>query len=82
MFPAASYQPVNDYVKRNILMFQKYGAEMIYAKNIPEAYIHHLIIKYIRPGKVYTLGAGGSSPLGTIGFVSAAFELKKQSRKD
>ena len=27
---------------------------------------------------MYTLGAGGSSPLGTIGFVSAAFELKKQ----
>ena len=71
-------QPVNEYVKRNMLMFYKYGAEMVYVGNIMNALAHLYFIQHFRPGKAYPLFAGGSSPVGTLGFVNAAFELKKQ----
>jgi D-cysteine desulfhydrase len=71
-------QPVNEYVKRNMLMFQKYGAEMIYAKNITRTLLQLFVIQPLKKGKSYPLFAGGSSPVGTLGFVNAAFELKKQ----
>jgi 1-aminocyclopropane-1-carboxylate deaminase/D-cysteine desulfhydrase-like pyridoxal-dependent ACC family enzyme len=74
-------QPVNEYVKRNMLLFQKYGAEMVYVENIPRALIELFVIQRFRPGKAYSLFAGGSSPVGTLGFVNAAFELKKQIGK-
>ena len=71
-------QPVNEYVKRNMLLFHKYEAEMIYVKSILRALIKLFILQRLRSGKAYPLFAGGSSPLGTLGFVNAAFELKKQ----
>jgi len=71
-------QPVNEYVKRNMLMFYKYGAEMVYAGNIFNCLVHLFIYQQFRKGKAYPLFAGGSSPVGTLGFVNAAFELKKQ----
>ncbi len=71
-------QPVNEYVKRNMLLFYKFGANMIYAKSIIRAGVELFILRRLRPGKSYPLFAGGSSPIGTLGFVNAAFELKKQ----
>jgi 1-aminocyclopropane-1-carboxylate deaminase/D-cysteine desulfhydrase-like pyridoxal-dependent ACC family enzyme len=71
-------QPVNEYVKRNMLLFHKYGAEMIYMKNILRLFIEFVALQRLRPGKAYPLFAGGSSPVGTLGFVNATFELKKQ----
>ena len=71
-------QPVNEYVKRNMLLFHKYEAEMIYVKSIFRSLIKLLVLQRLRSGKAYRLIAGGSSPLGTLGFVNAAFELKKQ----
>jgi len=59
-------------------MFYKYGAEMVYAGNIINCLVHLFIIQQLRKGKAYPLFAGGSSPVGTLGFVNAAFELKKQ----
>jgi D-cysteine desulfhydrase len=71
-------QPVNEYVKRNMLLFNKFDAEMIYAKSILRAGIEVFILQHLRHRKAYPLFAGGSSPTGTLGFVNAAFELKKQ----
>ncbi|HEY9162123.1 MAG TPA: pyridoxal-phosphate dependent enzyme [Desulfomonilia bacterium] len=71
-------QPVNEYVKRNMLMFYKYHAEMVYARSIMNALFHLFVVQHFRQGKAYSLFAGGSSPIGTLGFVNAAFELKTQ----
>jgi 1-aminocyclopropane-1-carboxylate deaminase/D-cysteine desulfhydrase-like pyridoxal-dependent ACC family enzyme len=71
-------QPVNEYVKRNMLLFHNYNAEMIYANSITRALIELFVLQRLQPGKAYRLFAGGSSPVGTLGFVNAAFELKKQ----
>jgi 1-aminocyclopropane-1-carboxylate deaminase/D-cysteine desulfhydrase-like pyridoxal-dependent ACC family enzyme len=71
-------QPVNEYVKRNMLLFHKYDAEIIYAKSITRAGIELFVLRRLRSGNAYHLFAGGSSPIGTLGFANAAFELKKQ----
>ena len=71
-------QPINEYVKRNMLLFHKYEAEMIYAKSIFRSIIELFVLQHLRYRKAYPLFAGGSSPVGTLGFVNAAFELKKQ----
>lgn len=70
-------QPVTDHVQENLLLFQHFGAEISYAKDRAGATFNSIRYFLTRPG-IYYLPAGGSSPLGTLGFVTAAFELKKQ----
>jgi 1-aminocyclopropane-1-carboxylate deaminase/D-cysteine desulfhydrase-like pyridoxal-dependent ACC family enzyme len=71
-------QPVNEYVKRNMLLFQKYGVEFAYYRTILATGIMYNTLEHlIHPG-AYFLYAGGSSPLGTMGPVNAMFELKGQ----
>jgi 1-aminocyclopropane-1-carboxylate deaminase/D-cysteine desulfhydrase-like pyridoxal-dependent ACC family enzyme len=71
-------QPVTPYVKQNMLLFRRYGAEMVYCKTILRAGLAYYLTEKIRNPKAYFLYAGGSSPLGTAGIVSAMFELKQQ----
>jgi D-cysteine desulfhydrase len=58
------------------------GAEIHHFKNEMACYIPTILIllrKKLKQGKIpYIIGAGGSSPLGTIGYVNAGFELKEQ----
>lgn len=70
------------YVWHNLLMSQVCCAEICHFNNEMAAYIP-TIIKIIwgklRQGKFpYIIAPGGSSPLGTIGYVNAGFELKEQ----
>lgn len=71
-------QPVNTYVKRNMLLFLKYGAEMVYLKGILRTGAALLVIQRLLNPRAYIQEAGGSSPLGTVGIVNALFELKEQ----
>jgi len=72
------HQPVNTYVKRNMLLFLKYGAEMVYIKGVFRTAATLLLTQRLLNPRAYILEAGGSSPLGTFGIVNAMFELKEQ----
>ena len=72
------YQPVTSYVKQNMLLFYRYGAEMTYTGTILRAGLLYYTAERFRNRNAYFLYAGGSSPLGTIGVVGAMFELKRQ----
>jgi len=78
-------QPNAHYVRRNLLMSHHYGAELHLHRNRPFVVLgtmYQLLrhrLKYGRFPQVIPLG--GSSPLGVIGFVNAAFELKEQILK-
>jgi len=75
-------QPNAQYVRRNLLLSHVSGAEMHHFKNEMAAYVPTTILllrKKLKQGKFpYMIGPGGSSPLGAIGYVNAAFELKAQ----
>ncbi len=72
------HQPVNAYVKRNMLLFLKYGAELAYLKGVFRTAATLLLTQRLLNPRSYIIGAGGSSPLGTFGIVNAMFELKEQ----
>jgi len=82
-------QPNAHYVRRNLLMSHYYGAELHLCgvglesiRNMPLVYaatIYQLLRHRLKNGRFpYFVPPGGSSPLGVIGFVSAALELRKQ----
>jgi len=75
-------QPNARYVRRNLLLSHVYGAEIHHFKNKITACIPTTIMllrKRLKQGKSpYIIAPGGSSPLGIIGYVNAAFELKEQ----
>jgi len=75
-------QPNAQYVRRNLLLGHVCGAEIHHFKKEMAAYIPTIIIflrKKLKQGKFpYIIGPGGSSQLGTIGYVNAGFELKEQ----
>jgi len=70
-------QPLTAHVQENILLFQHFGAQLCYVRNIAGAVLKS-IWYFLSKRNVYYLSPGGSSPLGSLGFVAAAFELKKQ----
>ncbi|MHA1907203.1 MAG: 1-aminocyclopropane-1-carboxylate deaminase/D-cysteine desulfhydrase [Candidatus Thorarchaeota archaeon] len=70
-------QPLTESVKEKLLLDSYYDAKLSYAKNIPGAFfkgLWHLITKR----GVYFLWIGGTTNLGILGYVNAAFELAKQ----
>ncbi len=75
-------QPNAQYVRRNLLLSHVSGAEIHHFKNEMAAYLPTTILllrKKLKQGKFpYIIAAGGSSPLGIIGYVNAGFELKEQ----
>jgi D-cysteine desulfhydrase len=71
-------QPVTDYVRNNLLLFHRYGAELVYCKSLFHCALSWYTSQRIRHPGAYFLFAGGSNPCGTVGFVNAAFELKAQ----
>jgi len=71
-------QPVNKYVRQNLILFHRYGAEMIFKKTTLKAGLYFYIFKRLRNPRAYYLYAGGSTPVGALGFVNAVFELKRQ----
>jgi len=85
-------QPNARYVRRNLLLGHRVGAELHLAgaglgrpDNMPRVYaaaIHQILMHRLLDGRRPTIiPPGGSSPLGTVGFVNAAFELREQIRE-
>jgi len=75
-------QPNAHSVRRNLLRGHNAGAELHYYKNAGRLgaglacqYLHHALKAKKRP---YVIPAGGSCPVGVVGFVNAAFELADQ----
>lgn len=67
----------SDIVKRNLLLDAYYGADIMYVTDRTQR--GELFSSFTREhSDVYPIPIGGSVPLGSIGYVSAAFELKKQ----
>jgi 1-aminocyclopropane-1-carboxylate deaminase/D-cysteine desulfhydrase-like pyridoxal-dependent ACC family enzyme len=82
-------QPNAQYVRQNLLMshycgaeLHLCGAELESVRNMPLVYtatIYQLLRHKLKSGHFpQFIPPGGSSPLGVIGFVNAALELKKQ----
>jgi len=82
-------QPNARYVRRNLLMSYYCGAELHLCgaglesvRNMPLVYAattYQLLRHRLKKGHLpHFISPGGSSPLGVIGFVNAAFELRRQ----
>jgi len=76
-------QPLTWHVQRSLLLFNYFGAKLHLGKGDIGTFVKFLFFKLLHP-KYFLMFPGGSplfgigSPLGTIGFINAAFELKKQ----
>jgi len=76
-------QPLTWHVQRSLLLFDYFGANLHYAKSYGILALKGLLFRLFHP-KYYFMLPGGSSllgkgtPLGTIGFMNALFELKSQ----
>jgi 1-aminocyclopropane-1-carboxylate deaminase/D-cysteine desulfhydrase-like pyridoxal-dependent ACC family enzyme len=75
-------QPNARYVGRNLLMSHHSRAELHHVRNMPMAYartFYELARHRLKTGRFpQMIPPGGSSPLGCVGYVNAAFELKEQ----
>lgn len=71
-------QPVTSYVRRNLLLAHKCGAELVYSKGVIRMGADYYLGARLRYRRACFLYAGGSSPLGTLGAVSGALELAAQ----
>lgn len=74
-------QPVTAHVRRCLLLDYAAGAEMHYAATVPLVTARALRIcgrELLRGELPYIIPTGGTSPLGTLGYVNAAFELQEQ----
>jgi len=71
-------QEVTPYVRENLRLYHKYGADMVYAGNMINAGRRYYLDQRLRHPMSYFLYAGGSSPIATVGSVNAAFEFKEQ----
>jgi D-cysteine desulfhydrase len=76
-------QPVDDIVRRQLCWFQQLGAILRYTGNAPRTVVTALLLllRYAswRGGKLpYLLLPGGSTAMGTVGYVNGALELAEQ----
>ena len=75
-------QPVTKHVRNNLLLCHHYGAEMIYFSSVSKALAYYYVIERIRRPGAYFIPMGGSSPLGTLGYVNAGLELALQLKRN
>ena len=73
-------QPLTTHVRKNLLLDLHFGNEIVYARGTG-GLIPKILWKYLRSRSTYLMMPGGSSALGTLGFVNAALELKGQVDK-
>ena len=77
------HQPIDEAVRRALLLQAAWGATQVYGVNVPgaaAALVHVLAGSALRGERPYLVPTGGSSPRGAAGFVSAALELAEQVR--
>ncbi len=74
-------QPVTEHVRRCLLLDHAAGAELYCASTVPGVAVRALSVcaRELAGGKLpYIIPTGGTSPLGTLGYVNAAIELHEQ----
>ncbi len=71
-------QPVTANVKQTLLLFTSYKARLVYKRTLFNAMLYYYLFGRMRYPGAYYLYPGGSNPIGTIGYVDAAFELRRQ----
>jgi len=70
-------QPVTTYVRNNLLLELYLKAKIIYSHGV-KGIKRNILWNHIKNRNLYFIGPGGSTPLGILGFVNAAFELRDQ----
>ena len=75
-------QPNSHIVRRNLLLMHYYDAELSWSENTIERN-RETILSFLKNKKIngdfpYFIPTGGSCPIGIVGYVNAAFELKDQ----
>jgi D-cysteine desulfhydrase len=71
-------QPVTERVRDTLRLLHRQGADLVYRPSLWRTLAaYYLEMRLRRPGAAFVF-AGGSDPPGALGFVSAAFELKRQ----
>jgi D-cysteine desulfhydrase len=71
-------QPIDRHVLNNLKLDYYYGAELKYVKNYLGAALYFYFLDRLLKRGTYWLPAGGSTPLGILGYVNAILELKNQ----
>jgi D-cysteine desulfhydrase len=74
-------QPVTDHVREQLRAMQAFGAEIRGAHGVLGAALHVIAVlarSWLRGERPLLVPTGGSSAIGDIGFVAAAFELADQ----
>ncbi len=71
-------QPMVSFARKNLLLNVYYENELIYVKKRSRIKWFKLFKKLFDSSIYFMLTSGGSVPLGTLGFVNAAFELEEQ----
>jgi D-cysteine desulfhydrase len=74
-------QPVTAHVRKSLLLYHAYGAEMRYMDSLPKALWRYYVAERMRRRDAYFIAPGGSSPVGVLGFVDAALELAMQVQR-
>jgi len=74
------HQPLTEHVKKNLSLFHYFGARLNLVPSALSAYWSCLTY-CLKRKKAYLLPPGGSSILGSLGYVNAAFELREQIKK-
>ncbi len=72
------HQPVTEDVKKKLLYYLYYGAEILYTKSQVGGLLNYMIKQKLKRKNAYFLYAGGTTPFTNFGHVNAAFELKEQ----
>ncbi len=70
-------QPLNEGVRKNLLLDYSFGAEMFYTKGYGRTGIA-MLWQTLTDREAFLVMPGASTPLGTVGFVNAAMELQQQ----
>ncbi len=74
-------QPVTTHVRKNLLLYHAYGAEMIYMGSMLRAVLRYFLFERFRQRGAYRIEPGGSSSLGVLGYVDAGLEFAMQVRR-
>ena len=78
-----SLQPISWHVQRSLLLYHYFGAKLHFTKMFELGVLKSFLFRIFHP-KYYLMSIGGSplfgigTPLGSIGFINAIFELKNQ----
>ena len=71
-------QPLTDHVRKNLRLFHAYGAEMKLTGGMVGFGIYFYVTERLRRPRAYFVDPGGSSAVGTLGYVDAGLELGLQ----